>query len=276
MSALPPVRELVNVFEVEEAARAILPAALFAELDPSPSRAAIDRITFRPRLMQDVTALDLSVELFGQKHFTPILIGPMAGLDRYRANAEAELRQGAAAAQAAVISATGGDWQIVEPGAGQPTQAKVLVVRHGDLASLRRLQATTQAALVVKGVFSVADAQAAIDAGAQGLIVSSYGVRTAAHSLEVLPAIVDKVAGRVPVLVDGGFRRGTDIAKAIALGARAVLIARPAVWGLAAYGADGVQQVVELLQSELARAVAMLGRPNLARLDRSALRLHRW
>jgi len=90
-----------------------------------------------------------------------------------------------------------------------------------------------------------------------------------------LPAIVDTVGGRVPVLVDGSFRRGTDILKALAFGARGVLVARPAMWGLAAYGADGVRGIVEMLQTELARYMAMCGRPHLKMLDRSLLRLHR-
>jgi len=89
-----------------------------------------------------------------------------------------------------------------------------------------------------------------------------------------LAAIVDAVGGTVPVLVDGSFRRGTDIFKALAFGAKAVLVGRPVMWGLAAYGAEGVQSVVEMLQTELARYMAMCGRVNLAMLDRSALQVH--
>jgi 4-hydroxymandelate oxidase len=83
------------------------------------------------------------------------------------------------------------------------------------------------------------------------------------------------VGGKVPVLVDGSFRRGTDILKALAFGAQGVLVARPAMWGLAAYGADGVQGIVELLQTELARYMAMSGRSQVEMLDRTMLRLHR-
>ena len=80
----------------------------------------------------------------------------------------------------------------------------------------------------------------------------------------VVAAVADAVDGSANVLVDGGFRRGSDIAKALALGAQAVLIARPVMWGLAAYGADGVQAVVEMLQSELGRVMGCCGTPNLA------------
>ena len=116
-----------------------------------------------------------------------------------------------------------------------------------NIAAIGRLRAQTNAAIVVKGVLNAQGATAAIARGAQGLIVSSYGLGEAVHPLEALPAIAQAVHGRVPILVDSGFRRGTDVAKALALGATAVLIARPAIWGLAAYGADGVQYVLEML-----------------------------
>ena len=95
-----------------------------------------------------------------------------------------------------------------------------------------------------------------------------------ASSLEVLPAIVEAVSGRAPILIDGGFRRGSDILKAIALGAKAVVVTRPVLWGLAAYGAPGVQQVLELLQSEMARAMAMCGKANISGVDKTLVRLH--
>ncbi len=90
----------------------------------------------------------------------------------------------------------------------------------------------------------------------------------------MLAAIVDGVDGRIPVLVDGGFRRGTDIMKALAFGARAVLVGRPVMWGLAAYGADGVQAVVEMLQTELGRVMGCCGTPNLAAITRAVVKVH--
>jgi 4-hydroxymandelate oxidase len=86
--------------------------------------------------------------------------------------------------------------------------------------------------------------------------------------------VVQAVGDQVPVLVDGSFRRGTDILKALAFGAKGVLIGRPVMWGLAAYGADGVQGVVEMLQTELARYMCMCGRPSLAAVDPSLVRVH--
>ena len=91
----------------------------------------------------------------------------------------------------------------------------------------------------------------------------------------MLPSIAYAVGGKVPILIDGSFRRGTDILKALALGARAVLLGRPTVWGLAAYGAEGVQAVLEMLQSELARNMALCGKPDVKSIDSSLVKIHR-
>jgi isopentenyl diphosphate isomerase/L-lactate dehydrogenase-like FMN-dependent dehydrogenase len=83
------------------------------------------------------------------------------------------------------------------------------------------------------------------------------------------------VQGKIPVLIDGGFRRGTDVLKALALGAKAVLVGRPPLWGLGAFGQAGVQRVMEMLQTELALAMGLSGKPNLASIDRSLVRIER-
>jgi isopentenyl diphosphate isomerase/L-lactate dehydrogenase-like FMN-dependent dehydrogenase len=95
-----------------------------------------------------------------------------------------------------------------------------------------------------------------------------------AATIEVLPAIAQAVAGKAPILIDGSFRRGADILKALALGARAVMLGRPPLWALAAYGAPGVQVILEMLQTELARDMAMSGKPNLKALDPSLVKIH--
>ena len=104
--------------------------------------------------------------------------------------------------------------------------------------------------------------------------MSNHGARnldTAPATADVLASIVDEVRGEVPVLVDGGVRRGTDIATALCLGADAVLVGRPVIWGLTTYGAAGVQHVLEILRAELEMAMALLGAPTVAALDRSLL-----
>jgi 4-hydroxymandelate oxidase len=110
--------------------------------------------------------------------------------------------------------------------------------------------------------------------GLGGVIVSNHGGRnldTAPATIDALTGIVDRVSGRMPVLVDGGIRRGTDVVKALARGASAVLIGRPYAYGLAVDGAAGVARVVEILRAELEMAMALVGRPSIAGLDRSVL-----
>lgn len=121
--------------------------------------------------------------------------------------------------------------------------------------------------LLVKGVVRADDARRAVEHGADGIVVSNHGGRqldTSPATIEALPGVVKAVDGRIPVLMDGGVRRGTDVIKALALGARAVLIGRPVLWGLAARGEQGVREVLELLRRELDLAMALCGTPTLA------------
>ena len=129
------------------------------------------------------------------------------------------------------------------------------------------LQSITRLPVLLKGVLHPADARQAVAAGAAGLIVSNHGGRTldtAPATATALPRVVQAVGGAVPVLVDGGIRRGTDVLKAMALGASAVLVGRPAAWGLANAGATGVAHVLRLLRDELEIAMALTGCATLA------------
>jgi len=124
------------------------------------------------------------------------------------------------------------------------------------------LRKTTELKIVLKGVMHPADARLAVEAGVDALIVSNHGGRqldTVPPAIDLLPAIRDAVTGRIPLLVDGGVRRGTDIVKALALGATAVAIGRPVFWGLALAGEEGVIRVLEMLRSELVRALTLCG-----------------
>jgi len=114
-----------------------------------------------------------------------------------------------------------------------------------------------------------------VESGLDGIIVSNHGGRSMDYgtsTLEVLPEIVAAAAGRIPVLIDSGFRRGSDVLKALALGAKAVCLGRVPRWGLASFGDAGVQRVLEIMQAELVLALAHTGRPNLASIDRTLVR----
>jgi len=131
--------------------------------------------------------------------------------------------------------------------------------------------------LLLKGVLTAEDAARAIEAGVDGIIVSNHGGRNLdalPAAIEALPRVVDAVRGRIPVLMDSGIRRGTDILMALALGARAVLVGRPYAYGLAAAGAQGVERVIRILREELERAMALTGRRSIAEIDSSVLWNH--
>ena len=144
-----------------------------------------------------------------------------------------------------------------------------------DLEWLRKL---ARLPILLKGILRADDAARAVDVGAGGIIVSNHGGRQldgVPATLDALPEIVDAVRGRAEVLLDGGIRWGTDVLKALALGARAVMIGRPVLWGLAVGGEAGVEQVLTLLRDELSRAMALAGCRTLADIKRDLLRPHK-
>jgi 4-hydroxymandelate oxidase len=146
-------------------------------------------------------------------------------------------------------------------------------VTWSDLAWLRE---RSDLPLVLKGILTAQDAALAVRHGADAIVVSNHGGRQLDRTpatLDALAEVVDAVGGAVPVLLDGGVRGGTDAFAALALGARAVLLGRPALWGLAADGAAGVAGVLDLAPEELAHTMALAGRPDLGSLDRSAVLL---
>ena len=136
------------------------------------------------------------------------------------------------------------------------------------------LQSIVRVPLLLKGIMTGDDTARAIDHGAHGIIVSNHGARnldTLPATIDALPEVVESAGGRVPILIDGGIRRGTDVVKAIALGANAVLIGRPYAFALAAQGADGVARAIAILREELETAMALLGRATLGAIDGGVL-----
>lgn len=138
------------------------------------------------------------------------------------------------------------------------------------------LPTVTSLPILLKGILTAEDALLALEHGVSGIVVSNHGGRQldgVVAGIEALPEIVEAVAGRCEVYVDGGIRRGTDILKALALGARAVLVGRPVLWGLAVDGPRGVQRVLEILRDELELAMKLSGCPSLASIKRSLVKL---
>jgi L-lactate dehydrogenase (cytochrome) len=145
-------------------------------------------------------------------------------------------------------------------------------VAWGDLAWFRSLWSGP---LLLKGVMTVADARRAAEHGVDGIVVSNHGGRQldgTAATVEALPAIADAVGNRLEVLLDGGVRRGADVVRALALGARAVMVGRPYLYGLAVGGPAGVRRALEILHNEVDHVLALTGVPRVADLDRSLIR----
>lgn len=144
-----------------------------------------------------------------------------------------------------------------------------------DWDDVRWMRDQWQGPLYLKGVLRADDAARAVEVGLDGIVVSNHGGRqldSAVPTLDALPAIADEVAGRAEVLLDGGVRRGTDVVKALALGADAVLIGRPYLYGLAVRGEEGVVHVLDILRAEIERALTLMGVPSVRQLDRSYVR----
>ncbi len=138
-----------------------------------------------------------------------------------------------------------------------------------DIAWLRSLSPLP---VVLKGVLTPEDAVVAVDAGVEGVVVSNHGGRQldgVPAALDALPDVVEAIGGRVEVLMDSGVRRGTDVLKALALGAKAVLVGRPFLWGLATGGETGVRRVLDMMREDLALSLALAGRSSIEQIDRS-------
>jgi 4-hydroxymandelate oxidase len=141
-------------------------------------------------------------------------------------------------------------------------------------SSLDWLRSITKLPIVTKGVMTAEDGRAAVDSGLQAIVVSNHGGRqldSSMASLDALPEVAEAVDGRLQILFDGGIRRGTDVLKALALGADAVMIGRPVFWGLGTGGAPGLVRLVEPIRGELISAMGHTGVTSIAGIDRSVI-----
>jgi 4-hydroxymandelate oxidase len=308
---IAPYDDLANTFEFEPMAKRRLNPELFAAIADG-DHSAWDRITFRQR-MADTTGLDLTTDLFGDAHFTPIMVGAVSHQNRFHPDGELAMAEGCSAGNAGLIVSDRSDHSIEEIAAKATSSLWYQVYPEADVAALTgrirqakaagckaicltvgspgsdssiaadwdyvdRIRQATDAPFLLKGVMSAEEAQQAADKGVNGIVVSNHGgkfLSGVADTITVLPSITEALNGRIPVLIDGGVRRGADVLKALALGATAALVARPALWALTAYGAEGVQKVIELLQTELASDMTMLGTINPAAVTRDHVKIHR-
>lgn len=332
---------LQTLHEVVAAARATLDRNMWdylaggtgTETTMLRNRQALDRIAFRPRVLQDVSRIDTSGEFMGRRTRLPVCLAPVGGLDYMGEGGGVTVAQGAAAAgvpymlssvseiemEAVAAAAPGprvfqlyvrgdGAWvdEHVRRAVGAGYDAFCITVdsalysrRERDIANrfvkpwraaaggmegfqaalnwndIRRFKDKHALPLILKGIAIAEDADMACGIGVDMVYVSNHGGRQLDHgagAIEVLPEIVAAVAGRARVMVDGGFSRGSDIVKAMALGADGVGLGRLYCYGFAAAGAPGIARVIELLDIEVAECLGLLGLPSFAGLDASYLR----
>jgi isopentenyl diphosphate isomerase/L-lactate dehydrogenase-like FMN-dependent dehydrogenase len=336
---------LVNLFDYEKMAQDRIASHLWDfwqggsddEVTLRECRAAFKRIWLRPRMLVDVSVIDMRTSALGEQVAMPMLIAPTAAHCIGHPDGECATAQAAGRAGTLMIASTvatrsleeiaqaasGPLWfqlyvfgrleiteQLVRRAEAAGYRAIVLTVDLPALGNRERdrrnsvtippspyqeanfigiekddlrlvsltwdsiawLRSITTLPVLLKGILTAEDAHLAIEHGVDGIIVSNHGGRqldSAIPSIEALPEVIEAVGGRCEVYIDGGIRRGTDILKALALGARAVLIGRPVLWGLAVDGLDGVVHVLELLRHELELSMALAGRPTIANIDRS-------
>ncbi len=320
------------------------------ELTLRDSAAAYDRIKLRPRMLVDVSALNLKVDLFGTTIDNPIMIAPMAFQRLAHPDGEPAMAKAASRAKTIMVVSTlattpleevaaatdGPLWfqlyvykdkevtiDLVSRAQEKGYKAIVLTVdspilgrRYRDVKNLFQLPqhlkvanvsgvlekfptsnsdsglaayiasmyspaltwkdlewiaGLTKLPVLVKGVLRADDARKSLESGAQGIIVSNHGGRqldSTISTIDALPEVAEAVGSKVPVLVDGGVRRGTDVLKALALGAKSTLVGRPLLWGLALDGEDGAHRVLETINEEFRQAMILSGNNDVASVER--------
>jgi isopentenyl diphosphate isomerase/L-lactate dehydrogenase-like FMN-dependent dehydrogenase len=345
-------KEALDVFDFEPVMKKNVPPAHFGymatgvddELTLRANREGFKKFVLRPRRLVDVSNIDMSLELFGAKYDSPVVIAPTGSNRAFHADGEIAVAKAAKAGNHLqilstvattsiedAIAARGAPvwfqlyttqrWEVAEglvqraQAAGAPAIAVTLDVRspakwptfvrlrrtdtrdcggcHGtndylsrkpnfsgiDLAGtsqtvvtnltwdrIKRLRDMVKVKLVLKGILTAEDAKMAADADIDAIVVSNHGGRVedgVDATIDALPEIVGAAGGRMPVLVDSGFRHGSDIVKALAIGAKAVCIGRPYLWGLGAFGQAGVERVLGILRFETRLAMQQLGAPTL-------------
>jgi 4-hydroxymandelate oxidase len=350
---MPTLTDLLCLDDVEARARQVMKPEVYDfvsggaadELTIKWNREKYRDIRLRQKVLADLSHLDCSTTVLGQKLSTPIILAPTSNHRFVHPEGELATARGAGLAEVTMVLSSGANTSVEDvmsvatqpvwfqlyvakdrglaraliqrveaagakalcvtvdspldgprnrqnrvplvtpPGVGYPhyvgikepatiVNLKEVKPQLLDWRDIEWIRSLTKMPVLLKGVMNPDDADTAMKVGADGVIVSNHGGRcldTQPATIEALPRVVQKVAGRGPVIVDGGVRRGTDVVKALALGAAAVQIGRPYVYGLAVGGAEGVEHVVRILRQELLMTMAVLGRPTIASLDRTVL-----
>jgi isopentenyl diphosphate isomerase/L-lactate dehydrogenase-like FMN-dependent dehydrogenase len=319
------------------------------------NREGFQKFVLRPRRLVDVSKVDTSIELFGQKYDSPIVISPTGGHKGYHADGETGVAQAARVGNHLQILSTQATTSVEDTTAarGAPIWFQLYATNKFDVAAhhvkraeragciavavtvdrsggrnqetlfrlqrtdtrncrdchdnssvaasnrrkpaydgvdltgltntqsstmswdyIKRLREQTKMKMVLKGIITWEDAKLAAEAGIDAIIVSNHGGRSedgGPSTIESLPEII-QVAGSMPVLIDSGFRRGSDVVKALCMGARAVCVGRPYLWGLGAFGQPGVERVLEILRVETRAMIQQMGAPSIKHLTPAMVR----
>src|SRR5205809_739336 len=268
--------EAINVFEFEPVARKTVPPAHFGymasgiddEVTLRANREGFLKFQLRPRRLNVVSKVDMSCELFGSRWSTPIVIAPAGGNKFFHPEGELAVARAAKAGSHLQILSTSASTSVEDAtkARGAPIWFQLYASPSWDVARalIKRAEGAGCPVLVVT-VDRVAGRN-------QETLFRPRREDSGRSTIDALPEIVEAVRGRIPVLVDSGFRRGTDIVKGLALGASAVCVGRPYLWGLGAFGQPGVERVLELLRSELQAAMQQCGVRSLRELTPAFVR----
>jgi 4-hydroxymandelate oxidase len=358
-------KEAINVFDFEPAAFKNVPPAHFGymasgiddEVTLRANREGFLKFQLRPRRLNDVSKVDMSVEIFGGKYDSPIFISPTGGNMFFNPDGEVAVARAARAGNHLQILSTSSNysvedvtkargapiwfqlyaspsWEVAQAlikkadaagcpvlmvtvdrvaGRNQETLFRLMksdtrqcsdchdrssfaarsARRHNydgiDLSDIKgsgessnltwdtvkRMRDATRMKIVLKGIVTSEDAELSVKNGIDGILLSNHGGRgedNGRSTIDALPEILAAVNGQIPVFIDGGFRRGTDVVKALALGARAVGVGRPYLWGLGAFGEEGVARVLELMRIETRAAMQQCGVKAISELNPNFVR----
>jgi isopentenyl diphosphate isomerase/L-lactate dehydrogenase-like FMN-dependent dehydrogenase len=296
------------------------------------NRMALDAIAFRPRVLTDVSRVDVSVERFGRKLRLPVMLAPVGSLECFHPGAAAEIVRATGAFGIAHMVSSVTEPGLEEVAKAAPDALRIFQLyvrgddafvndhversiksgfaafcftvdtahysrRERDLAkryqtagrrrvagrkfqmeldwrTIDRIKQQYKIPIIIKGIATAEDARLAVEHGVEWIYISNHGGRQLDHgrgSMDVLPEVADAVAGRAKILIDGGFCRGSDVVKAIALGADLVGMGRMQCYALAAGGAAGVIRMLEILEDEVQRSLGLLGVNTFADLNKSYL-----